>query len=407
MRIGSLCSGYEGLGLAVQSVLGGELAWVADNDPGAAKILAHHYPDVPNLGDITTIDWAAVASVDILLGGYPCQPFSDAGLRKGTADERHIWPYIAAAIRILRPRLIVLENVRGHLGRGLDAVLGDLAALGFDAEWVTMPAAGVGACHRRQRVFILGWPPADAGGERRDRWPGGCGTGGRAAVREQARDHGVHTVAHLLKTPTAQLAINGGSQPPDKRRAGGHGPTLADQVEHDLLLPTPTANISGRTGEQHTGDAGVDRPHDTESARGRSAAPDWATDKFWRHPGAFGPYETAVRQHERVFGRRAPAPVEPGRGGKPRLAPAFAEWMMGLPAGWVTDVPGLSRNDQLHAIGNGVMPQQGAAAIRLLLERAPEACFRCCPAKRRWPHDPHRLRPCRSRRPHPPHPAVR
>src|ERR1017187_10487877 len=128
MLTGSLCTGYGGLDAEVGEQLGGELAWVADNDPGAAKILAHHYPSVPNLGDITTIDWAAVSPVDVLVGGYPCQPFSDAGPRKGTDDERHIWPYFATAIRVLRPRLVVLENVRGHLGRGFEVVLADLAA---------------------------------------------------------------------------------------------------------------------------------------------------------------------------------------------------------------------------------------------------------------------------------------
>ena len=187
----------------MQSVLGGELAWVADNDPGASKILAHHYPDVPNLGDITTINWATVwPGRHPPAAGYPCQPFSDAGPRKGTDDERWIWPHFVPAIRVLRPRLVVLENVRGHLGRGFDAVLGDLAALGFDAEWVTMPARPA-------------WEPATPAS--------GCSSS-----------------PGLLKTPTAQLAVNGGSQPPEKRKAGGHGPTLADQVEHELL-PTPSA----------------------------------------------------------------------------------------------------------------------------------------------------------------------
>jgi len=103
--------------MAVQSVLGGELAWVADNDPGAALILTHHYPDVPNLGDITAVDWAAVDPVDILTGGFPCQDVSAAGARAGlhAGTRSGVWAHCARAIGALRPRLVVIENVRGLL----------------------------------------------------------------------------------------------------------------------------------------------------------------------------------------------------------------------------------------------------------------------------------------------------
>jgi hypothetical protein len=90
----------------------------------------------------------------------------------------------------------------------------------------------------------------------------------------------------------------------------------------------------------------------------------------------WGNYEPAIRRWERCLGRPAPAPTEPGSKGQPRLSPAFVEFLMGLPAGWVTDVPGLSRNDQLKALGNGVVPQQAAAAVRFLLARLAE--------ERRW-----------------------
>lgn len=161
--IGSLCTGYGGLDMAVQAVLGGHLAWVADPDPGAAAILARHHPNVPNLGDLTTVDWAAVEPVDIVCGGYPCQPFSVAGLRKGTADERHIWPHIATAIRVLRPRLCLFENVAGHIRLGLADVLADLARLGFDAEWTTLRASDVGAAHQRKRLWLAAWPAGSGG----------------------------------------------------------------------------------------------------------------------------------------------------------------------------------------------------------------------------------------------------
>src|SRR5690242_3030887 len=103
LRIGSLCTGYGGLDMAVEAVTGATSAWVSDIDKGACKILAHRYPHVPNIGDLTTVDWDTLEPVDILTAGYPCQPFSHAGRRQGTNDERHLWPHIRQAVRHLRP----------------------------------------------------------------------------------------------------------------------------------------------------------------------------------------------------------------------------------------------------------------------------------------------------------------
>ncbi|WP_370418957.1 DNA cytosine methyltransferase [Streptomyces sp. QH1-20] len=189
-RIGSLCSGYGGLDLAVQDLLGGEVLWHCQYDPDdpgqhAARILAHHWPDVPNYGDITCVDWSTVPPVDILTAGFPCTDVSLAGQLAGIAPGTRsgIWAHVARAIRTLHPKLVVIENVRGLLSapatrsmgrgdravdvqqptgplRGLGAVLGDLATLGFDAEWKVHRASDTGAPHRRERVFILAWPTA-------------------------------------------------------------------------------------------------------------------------------------------------------------------------------------------------------------------------------------------------------
>ena len=158
MRIGSLCSGYGGLDLGVMEVLGGELAWHVEYDAAPSKVLEHHWPTVPNYGDLTVLDWSTLPPVDVITAGYPCQPFSIAGKRKGADDERHLWPYIKDAIRQLRPRLVVLENVRGHLTLGFGRVVGDLAELGYDTRWICIPASAAGAPHRRERVFIVAYP---------------------------------------------------------------------------------------------------------------------------------------------------------------------------------------------------------------------------------------------------------
>lgn len=142
--------------------IGGRLSWVSEIDPSACTVLGAHYPNVPNLGDVKTIDWSAVPKVDVLTGGYPCQPFSSAGLRKGQNDERHLWPYVREAISALRPRLVVLENVRGHVSLGLREVLGEIAELGYGARWGVVRASDAGAPHQRARVFVVAYPESDA-----------------------------------------------------------------------------------------------------------------------------------------------------------------------------------------------------------------------------------------------------
>ena len=104
MKVGSLCTGYGGLEMAVESVFEStDLRFVSDIDKHANTLLTHHHPNVPNLGDLTKVDWRDVEQVDFLCAGYPCQPFSLAGNRKGEDDERAIFEYIADGISILRP----------------------------------------------------------------------------------------------------------------------------------------------------------------------------------------------------------------------------------------------------------------------------------------------------------------
>lgn len=154
-RIGSLCTGYGGLDIAVHSVFGGELVWWSDIEPGPVKLLTERHPGVPNLGDLKAVDWYGVEPVDILTAGYPCQPFSNAGKRLGLDDPRHLWPWIAYAITVLRPRTVVLENVAAHRRRGFRIVAGDLAALGYRIGWTINQADHVGAPHERKRLFVV------------------------------------------------------------------------------------------------------------------------------------------------------------------------------------------------------------------------------------------------------------
>lgn len=154
-RIGSLCTGYGGLDIAVKSVFGGELGWWSDISDAAIKVMSHHHPDVDNIGDLTLVDWSTVPYVDILTAGYPCQPFSNAGKRRGIDDPRHIWPWIATCVGTVRPRIVVLENVAAHLRRGFDVVSAELASMGYRVAFGVVSAAEAGAPHLRKRLFIV------------------------------------------------------------------------------------------------------------------------------------------------------------------------------------------------------------------------------------------------------------
>jgi DNA (cytosine-5)-methyltransferase 1 len=184
LRIGSLFSGYGGLDLAVISQTDATMAWHCEYEEAPSKVLAAHYPGVPNFGDITKVDFTSVEPVDILTGGFPCQDLSLAGKRAGLKEGTRsgLWIEFARAIEELKPRLVVIENVRGLLSatahsdlepcawcmgetgdgepalRALGAVLGSLADLGYDAKWTGIRASDSGAPHARFRVFIIAYP---------------------------------------------------------------------------------------------------------------------------------------------------------------------------------------------------------------------------------------------------------
>ncbi|MFC3454348.1 DNA cytosine methyltransferase [Amycolatopsis speibonae] len=199
--IGSLCTGMAGLDLGVAAVLGGRIAWYSDIDPHAAAVLAERLPGVPNLGDLRAVDFATVAPVEVLTAGFPCQDISAAGRRAGIEKGARsgLWSSILDAVRVLRPRLVVVENVAALRWKngGLDRVLAGLAEAGYDAVWRCVRAADIGAAHRRERVFLCavarpGECPDDAdsaGARRRATRPGRSGTPscGRASGEPQRR----------------------------------------------------------------------------------------------------------------------------------------------------------------------------------------------------------------------------
>ncbi len=477
-RIGSLFSGYGGLDMAVQSVVGGRVAWVSDIEPGPSRILATHHPDIPNLGDVTTIDWRTVEPVDVICGGSPCQDLSMAGRRAGMrpGTRSGLWESMLAAITTIRPRLVVWENVlgalsadaftlcdlepgSGHLGdrparpslRALGRVLGDLAAIGYDAGWCCLRASDIGAPHRRERVFVVAHPQGQPWGSgnrecgvtgdpdraARVEWrqpAAGETQGGRARAGAGRSDRAL--TSHLLPTPIAgrphascptgaliQTSANRfgpyaqaitmwetvlGRAAPDptevssgsRRKCEVHGDSK-EVRSGKVLHRVREANVSQTVREREigrsrsfpaeealfTGLCEYKRKSDREpvppSCQGTSGN---GLRDMWDSTGSTctscGPRsrkqqyvesENTMRElpsTTSLAGRSGQAP-----GGhsasktctcKRVLSTRFCEWMMGLPDGWVTDVD-IPRTAQLRALGNGVVPQQAAAAIRAML----------------------------------------
>ena len=167
LTVGSLFSGIGGIDLGLERA-GMKVIWQSEIDPFACKVLKKHWPEVPNYGDIKQIEWGKCERPDVICGGYPCQPFSTAGNRKGKDDPRHLWPWVRTAISELRPRYAIMENVRGHLTLGGTQVIGELAEIGYDAEWRVISAASLGANHKRERIIIVAYPTSEFGNGRKD-----------------------------------------------------------------------------------------------------------------------------------------------------------------------------------------------------------------------------------------------
>jgi DNA (cytosine-5)-methyltransferase 1 len=159
----SFCAGYGGIDLALKSVVQTcrTIAYVEIEAFAIANLVAKmeagELDQAPVWTDVKTFPAEQFHGlVDIVSGGYPCQPFSAAGKRLGTEDPRHLWPFLRGAVRAIRPGRVFLENVEGHISLGLPTVLSDLDEDGYDATWGIFSAAEVGASHQRKRVFILG-----------------------------------------------------------------------------------------------------------------------------------------------------------------------------------------------------------------------------------------------------------
>jgi len=168
MKVLDLFSGIGGFSLGLERA-GMQTIAFCEIDPFARQVLKKHWPDVPIFEDVRTLHADDVPGTEVICGGFPCQDISNAGHRAGITGERSgLWSEYARLIGEIRPRFVIVENVAALLGRGLGDVLGDLAALGYDAEWHCIPASAVGAPHIRDRVWILAYSRQIVGRGRSD-----------------------------------------------------------------------------------------------------------------------------------------------------------------------------------------------------------------------------------------------
>jgi len=345
VRVGALCAGYGGLELGLQLAgIDTDLVWVSETDKHASAVLDARF-GVPNLGDLTEI--VDPPRVDAITAGFPCQPVSHAGRRAGIDDERWLIRDVVSVAERAGAQWIFLENVRGLLtanqGDAFGQVLDALAEGGFDAEWACVRAdQSVGACHRRDRWFAVAHT---------------TGSDGRCE-KQQAVAQAVGQAAESGECDSADpdLAVayacgerHGGGQdgfPVGCVDGGAEGEASQRQRARQVAVdrgaaPVADADIEGSQGH---GEDGLPEA-------GGQVDPGW------------GDYGAAIQRWEHVIGRAAPAPVVDDK-----MSSRFVEWMMGVPDGWVTGV-GLSRTQELKMLGNGVVPQQAAAAYGWLLEQ--------------------------------------
>jgi len=213
MTIGSLFSGIGGLELGLEMCGLGPVKWQAEQDPYASAVLAKHWPTVKRYTDVREINEQA-ERVDVICGGFPCQDISSAGHRVGIAGQRSgLWKEYARIVRALRPRYVFVENVADLCRRGIDVVLGDLAEMGFDAEWGVLGACAVGASHRRSRVFIL----AHSDRVRLQAWIDGSAalSGGQAGPDAQCG-------LGWISEPNVGRVVDGFPRPVDRTRCLGN-----------------------------------------------------------------------------------------------------------------------------------------------------------------------------------------
>ena len=377
LTVGSLFSGIGGLDLGLERA-GMQVIWQSEIEPYCCRILKKHWPEVVNHGNIKQIDWSNIEKPDIICGGYPCQPFSTAGKRRGEQDERHLWPWVRECISELRPRYAILENVRGHLSMGGTTVIGELASIGYDAEWRVVSAASVGANHRRDRIIIVAYPSQlfSNGSDDNTR------DGSRPQTFPELGDSsGSQDLAYTdsigLEGQRAQQSASRTSRSSqDKDGSMAYTDSTSREYEHDGSVQQSNvgglSNDATRDGDRTSNDSGVQAEQDvsyTNSRRQQECEPEGQPVLGFSSTGQSVP-DTDSRQDGGWDGSlQQGAGTVFGGADNGRGTQEYAGWEW-----WETEpdvgrvahgIP--SRVDRLRGLGNAVVPQVAEVIGRLVV----------------------------------------
>jgi DNA (cytosine-5)-methyltransferase 1 len=226
LKVLDLFSGIGGFSLGLERTGGFETVAFCEIEPFPRKVLAKHWPGVPQYEDVRKLRGADVGPVDVICGGYPCQPFSVAGQRRGQEDDRHLWPEFSRLMAELRPTWFIGENVTGHISMGLDDVLSDLERQGYACRTFVIPACAVNAPHRRDRVWTIGHTNKNSRDQPKT-----------LAVNIETKQHNIVSLPNVADTTSERQQGQGepfqpiGAKAPKYREAGQPKPTVVRPTE--------------------------------------------------------------------------------------------------------------------------------------------------------------------------------
>ena len=325
-----LCSGIGGFALGFKWAELSKPVLFCDIEPWSRQILRKHWPDVPIAEDVKELandPDGLIPDCDILTAGYPCQPFSLAGERRGTEDDRHIWPYILSIVQTKRPSWCVFENVYGHVSMGLDEVLSDLEREGYAARPFIVPACATDAPHRRDRVWIIA---RNVGDTISSRQPGNHGRRSRQVSQDGCED--VADTQSLHSNGSGEHTQQGQRQEPQLGDSRG-----SDDVAH--------ANSAGLQGRQKAGDVKGSRQRCQKQFARRSEIGILAHSGSQRQQGQRSQGD-ASNQETDGEGQAAQF-INGGFGNFWLSEPAVGRVAHGIPR----------RVDRLKGLGNAIVPQ--------------------------------------------------